>query len=186
MKQTFIIGKQVQLPLKITGMQISAQESAFLTISQCDFNSNLQVKETTSEKRPLLHNEVNTLRGIAGKLHWCSGQTLPYICIDVKILVSDLTNVETDRLKTANKILKRIKYDNNYSKCYRNFAVTGKTAVFYWFSQLRHSKICGTESRRGDMSYMFMNYLVGAVTFLCWSSKQIRSVARSTLTVTSG
>ena len=166
LKETFIIGKQVKLPLKFTGMQISIPKSGFLNISQFDFIRNLRMIKTTSEKRPLFDNEVSTLRGIDGKLQWCSGQTRPDICFDVNLLVCDLKNAETDRLKTANKILKRIQYDNNYSICYRDFErEMNKDSCVLLVFQMLLFKTCRMGDQREATSYIFMNYPVGSAMY---------------------
>ena len=130
----------------------------------------------TQREAPLTDKEVDMLRSKIGQILWVARQTRPDVMCDVSILASS-TKYATVQMHCINKLVRKLKSNEVTLK----FQYLGKDGslklVVFSDSSMGNLPDGGTQ---GGHLILLMGES-GRFSPICWQSKRIRRVVRSTL-----
>ena len=130
-----------------------------------------------SPKSPLTSGEKDILRSKIGQLLWISNQTRPDISFDVSYLASALNTATTTEMIQCNKIISKVG-NNSYQLKYSSLKAKPRLKVY---TDASYGNLQNGGSQGG-----YLIFTVGednTFNLLSWQSKQLKRIARSTLTV---
>ena len=116
-ESAFTIGKEFACPLKFTGIEIiyDAKRTTF-TLDQSKFIESIEFIDESifrNKNEILSEHELSEFRRLIGQLQWVASQTRPEISFYANSLAGGIKNADFDRVKSANKRLRMLKYTLN-------------------------------------------------------------------------
>jgi len=178
-RNTFHVGKEDTKAFKYVGLEIS-QVGENITLEQQDYAKGLSAIDVDKHRSlqkdmPLDEREKEQLRSKIGQGLWIARQSRPDIMFDVCQLASNYSRATVQDLLDVNKVLKRIALDRLTLKFQ---PLKGEVSlVIFTDASFGNLPDGGTQG----------GYLVllvgegGKFSPICWNSKRVRRVVRSTL-----
>ena len=113
LRSKYNFGKVERESFLFTGLNISQNESAEITLHQKDFNEKLDIQDYSAEhpEEHLGPDDNRLIRKTQGKLSWLSSQTRPDISFDSFHLSTVLNKAKLRHAKIANKTVKKVKQE---------------------------------------------------------------------------
>ena len=131
----------------------------------------------TQQEVPLTDTEHDMLKAKIGQILWVARQSRPDIMCDISILVSSTKHATVQTLHCANKLIRKLKSEEVTLRFQYLGKVSSLKLVVFSDSSMGNLPDGGTQS--GQL-IMLMGE-VGRFSPICWQSKRIRRVVRSTL-----
>jgi hypothetical protein len=153
------------------------QEEYIATLTEIEMEPE-RAKELNS---PVTESERTELRAVLGGLQWVVGQTQIDGAVDVNILQSDVTIATVETLLMANKILRKIKYQQH--KLYTR-RIEGEINFVAWSDASWANRKSGSSTGGYVIGMCAPEVLEGKrrhVTVVSWSTNKLKRVCRSSL-----
>ena len=131
----------------------------------------------TQREAPLTNKEVDMLRSKIGQILWVARQTRPDVMCDVSILASSTKHATVQTLHCINKLVRKLKSDEVTLKLQHLGKDDSLKLVVFSDSSMGNLPDGGTQ---GGHLILLMGEN-GRFSPICWQSKRIRRVVRSTL-----
>ena len=131
----------------------------------------------TQREAPLTDKEVDMLRAKIGQILWVGRQTRPDVMCDVSILASSTKHATVQTLHCINKLVRKLKSDEVTLKFQHLGKDDSLKLVVFSDSSMGNLPDGGTQ---GGHLILLMGEN-GRFSPICWQSKRIRRVVRSTL-----
>ena len=178
-RQSFLIGQEENGTFRYVGIEISkVGQDIFLTQNKYAAEMNIMniEKERVLNKDDLVtEKERSQMRSKVGQILWIARQTKPNVMFDASLLASLTRAAKVKDLIEVNKVIRKIKTEEAKLKFQ---PLDGeKVLVVYTDASL------GNVDQGGSQGGYFI-CLMGSdcrISPLCWNSKRIRRVVRSTL-----
>ena len=180
LKSTFAIGKEEKTNFRYLGLNICShldnitldQHQYIQNINKIDINPERKI----SPKSPLTSGKKDILRSKIGQLLWINNQTRPDISFDVSYLASALNTATVTEMIQCNKIITKVG-NNSYELKYSSLKGKPRLNVY---TDASYGNLQNGGSQGG-----YLIFIVGednTFNLLSWESKQLKRIARSTLT----
>ena len=176
-RAVFTVGHESKIPLKYLGMDLSLKEEILVYDQQNYINGieEQQIENKRDRERKLNKGEQSLFRAMCGQLNWIASQSRPDIAYDVCQLSTRLNSATVDDFLRANKVIRKVKQRNvvlMYQQLEQPIKLLG-------FCDASYANLKDGSSQGG-----FIIFLMGKdnkVSPLCWSSRKLRRVCRSTI-----
>ena len=181
LKGAFQVGREEHDTVNYIGIKFNSINDE-IQVQQSTYIQNLQPipvhpARATQRETPLTDKEVDMLRSKIGQILWVARQTRPDVMCDVSILASSTKHATVQTLHCINKLVRKLKSDEVTLK----FLHLGKDGslklVVFSDSSMGNLPDGGTQ---GGHLILLMGEN-GRFSPICWQSKRIRRVVRSTL-----
>ena len=176
----YTIGKENECPMKFTGLKIAESEGGF-TVSQEDFIKEINIHDVSDIKsdQPLDSAGISILRQLLGQLQWVASQSRPDLSFIANSSAGDLKNADGNRIKTVAKALRKLKFSDQNTIHYRSFPEEPNLCLEI-YSDASFQNLADGGSQAGYI--IFLTDTISKICHpLCWGSKRVKRVARSTL-----
>ena len=127
------------------------------------------------KEAPLNDDERHILRSKIGQILCVAKQSRPDVIFDACSLAGSLKDAKVEHLILANKIIRKIESE----KVQLKFQNLGTEPVFMVYSHASFGNLSDGATQGGHM--IFLGGENGKVSPICWNSKKLRRVVRSTL-----
>ena len=135
------------------------------------------LKRKKSMNLLMRNNRVTELRALCGQLNWVASQTCPDVAFYVCELTTKFGKVTYDDIQKANKVVKRLKYEQISLKY--SFKGDLKEAKLLTFCDTLFANLTYGGSQEGII--VFLGDRNGNVLPLSWSFRRLKRVVKSTL-----
>lgn len=181
LKAAFQVGREEHNTFSYIGMEFSSLNDT-LQVQQSMYIKNLQpipVNPARAAERdaPLTNQEIDMLRSKIGQILWVARQTRPDAMCDVSMLASSMKAATVQTLHSVNKLIQKLKSDEVTLKFQHLGKDSALQLVVFSDSSMGNLPDGGTQ---GGHLIMLMGE-DGRFSPICWQSKRIRRVVRSTL-----
>ena len=178
-REEFVIGREESGMFKFVGIEVvKVGKSIFMTQDQyaSEVNiMNIEKERSLDKEEPVTEKERSEMRSKVGQILWVARQTRPDVIFDASSLASRIKDAKVKDLLEANKVIKRIKTEKVKLKFQH---LTGeKVLIVYTDASLGNMDLGGSQGGY----FICLRGESGDITPLCWNSKRIRRVVRSTL-----
>ena len=180
LKTEFPIGKESDLPLRFTGMQISTAKNGDIQLSQEAFVMKIEaLNGNFNTKTKLSIEDIAKLRQITGQLQWCASQSRPDISFGANTLTSDLENATGERILQANKLVRRLKFNGHLQLTFpRNISPDNSVMLLYTDASFQNLYDGGSQGAYFIIIFDLQSHYFYPIS---WSSHRIKRVVKSTL-----
>ncbi|KAK9523757.1 hypothetical protein VZT92_017657 [Zoarces viviparus] len=181
LKVAFQVGREEHNSFSYIGMEVHSVEDE-IQVQQSIYIKNLQPipvdpNRATQREAPLTDTETDMLKSKIGQILWVARQSRPDIMCDISILASSVKHATVQTLHSANKLVRKLKSEEVILR----FQYLGRDSslklVVFSDSSMGNLPDGGTQ---GGHLVMLMGEN-GRFSPICWQSKRIRRVVRSTL-----
>ena len=181
LRSVFCVGREETETFKYVGIELKQHETT-LHIRQQDYVHNLVPIELSKARSmqpdaPLTKEEVDKFRSKIGQILWVSRQSRPDTIFDACHLASSLKNATVNNILEANKVIKRLKSETVELKFQHLGDITKVQLLAFSDASLGNLPDGGSQ---GGYFIVLMGEN-GKFSPLCWQSKRIRRVVRSSL-----
>ena len=179
-REALKVGKENSVAFQYCGMNL-VFDNDLICLDQNRYAENLSFinidrDQAVHKDRLLSEDEKSTLRAKIGQILWLAHQSRPDIIFDACNLAASVRTATVKDILYANKIIRRIKSDNITLK-FRNLGCGEKSLVVFTDASLGNLPNGGSQ---GGYIVLLMSDN-GTFSPICWNSKKIRRVARSTI-----
>jgi hypothetical protein len=174
----FEIGTETSTPMKYLGSNIEQDGEFNIMFSQTDYIKDViqaELKSSKDKDRLLSGEEQYHFRAICGQLNWIASQSRPDIAFDVCQLSTKLNSATIRDLIHANKVLKKVK-----NPAVLKFGKLHPPIHLLAYCDASYGNLSNGSSQGGYI--IFLTDEGGYTSPICWSSRKLRRVCRSTLT----
>ena len=175
----FNVGKEETEAFKYLGIELEHKKGQIRMNQQkyIDGISFIDISKSRApmKEAPLNDDERHILRSKIGQILWVAKQSRPDVIFDVCSLAGSLKDAKVEHLILANKIIRKIKSE----KVQLKFQNLGTEPVFMVYSDASFGNLSDGATQGGHM--IFLGGENGKVSPICWNSKKLRRVVRSTL-----
>jgi hypothetical protein len=180
-RDIFLVGREESRIFSYVGMKVVADIEDEILLSQEQYVDNLKPIEIDrarylSKDLFLTQAESDFLRSKIGQILWVARQSRPDVLFDVSSLASSLKVARVEHLIEANKVVKRLKSEKVTLK-FQNLGASQLQLVVFSDASLGNLPDGGTQGGH----FIVLMGQDGLFSPLCWQSKRIRRVVRSTL-----
>ena len=179
-REAFEVGKEENVAFNYTGLEIKHCGEEGITLQQQKYAQSLEVidisKSRTLQKDASLdQRESDQLRSKIGQLLWLGRQSRPDIMYDTCMLASNFSKASVKDLLDANKVISRVKE----SKLVLKFQQLAEPLQLVIFADASFANLPDGGTQGGHLILLMDK--TGKFSPICWSSKRIRRIVRSTL-----
>ena len=179
-RQTFKVGKEESKTFQYIGMEMFSDGNTIL-LHQSKYGESLESipleKSRAFQKHEVMSvQEKQAYRSKIGQILWTSRQSRPDVVFDACQLASKINDGKVEHLQEANKVIRRIKSEQVDLK-FHNLGSGQLSLLVYTDASLGNLLDGGTQGAY----IIFLANEKGKVIPICWNSKKIRRVVRSTL-----
>ena len=163
--------------MKFLGSNIQQNKDHSIEFSQSDYIQDVDQADLEINKdkdRKLSREEQYNYRAICGQLNWIASQSRPDISYDVCQLSTKLNSANVRDLLHANKTLKKTK--NPAALKFRKLQAPVHLLAY---CDASYGNLADGSSQGGYI--IFLADEKGQVSPICWSSRKLRRVCRSTI-----
>lgn len=180
LKSAFHVGREEHEHFCYVGMDFATVNGA-VQVHQHSYIENLQPlhmqpARAIQRDAPLNDNEKEQLRSKIGQVLWVAKQTRPDVMFDSCSLASNIKNATVQSLHEVNKIIRKLKSDKVTLK-FQHLGNNDALNLVVFSDSLGNLPDGGTQ---GGTLIVLMGER-GKFSPLCWQSKRIRRVVRSTI-----
>ena len=175
-RSTFEIGSEDSTPMKYLGNNIDQDEGA-IYFSQEEYIKDVNPADlelNNDKNRTLTDGEQRNYRAICGQLNWIASQSRPDLAFDVCQLSTKLNKATVRELIHANKVLRKAK-----EKVVLKFMRLKAPVHLLTYCDASYGNLPDGSSQGGYI--IFLADERGYISPLCWSSRKLRRVCRSTV-----
>jgi len=181
LKTVFQVGREEQDNFRYVGMELSTVDGEVL-VQQEIYIKNLQpilIDPSRALQRDALLTECETdnLRSKIGQLLWVARQSRPDIMFDTCVLAANLKHATVQTMHEANKVVRKLKSEHVTLKFHNLGKEDSLKLVVFSDASMGNLPDGGTQ---GGHLIVLMGEK-GRFSPICWKSKRIRRVVRSTL-----
>ena len=181
LRSMFNVGREETETFKYVGIELEQREK-ILHLRQQDYVNNLVPIELSKARSmqqdyPLTNEEHDKFRSKIGQILWVARQSRPDTIFDACHLASSLKNATVNNILEANKVIKRLKSETVELKFQCLGDVTKIQLIAFSDASLGNLPDGGYQ---GGYLIVLMGEN-GKFSPLCWQSKRIRRVVRSSL-----
>ncbi len=175
----FKVGKEESRAFLYLGMQLEHNDHK-IWIHQKKYGESISLAHiekgrSMDKQTPLNDLEKQTLRSKVGQVMWIAKQTRPDVLFDACKLATSVKDARIEHLQTANKIIKKVKSE----KVNLKFQDVGEEPFLVVFSDASLGNLPDGGTQGGHV--ILLSGRDGQISPVCWNSKKIRRVVRSTL-----
>ena len=175
----FLVGREEMDCFSYVGIEIS-QASDGIWLSQNKYAAEMRtmdIKKTRSLQKdePVTEQERKEMRSKVGQILWIARQTRPDMMFDAACLAGAIKDAKVKDLLEVNKVIKRVKTQQVTLKF--QHLPGEKTLVLYSDASLGNLYDGGSQGGQ----FICIKGENDRISPICWSSKRIRRVVRSTL-----
>lgn len=176
LKSVFYVGREQHENLCYVEKDI-VTVNGVIEMHQHSYIENLQPARAIERDSPLCETEKEQVRSKIGQILWVAKQTRPDVMFDACILASILNSATVQSIHDANKVIRKLKAD----KVTLKFQYLGEndTLNLTVFSDASLGNLPDGGTQGGTLITLMGES--GVFSPLCWQSKRIRRVVRSTL-----
>jgi hypothetical protein len=178
-RTTFCVGKEFSLACQYIGMDLSCVEEQILLHQNHYAESVAPVelsKDRLLQKESFLDDdEKHALRSKVGQLLWIAHQSRPDIVFDASSLAGRIKEAKVKDIIEVNKVVRKLKSENVQLK----FQHVGNDVQLIVFSDASLGNLPDGGTQGGHFIILLGDN--GLFSPICWQSKRIRRVVRSTL-----
>ena len=178
-KNKFQISKEATDSFRHLGLEIE-QKSGFIILHQHKYIQEIQqiVIDSKKSMHDILNgDEMKKLQTLVGQLSWTAIQTRGDIAFETCQIGSNIKNATVSDVKKANKCVKKLR--NEEIKLLFPSIGNIKKAMLCAYSDASFNNLPNGGSQGGFIIFMVSEN--GKYAPLCWSSRKIRRVVKSTL-----
>jgi transposase InsO family protein len=178
-RKSFNIGKEESEVFKYLGLELAYMDEC-IVLNQDGYTNNLTVIDIERDKLcmkdlPLNDSEKEQLRSKIGQVLWVARQTRPDVMYDVCHLAANYKNATIQDLIDINKVIKKI----GTSKITLTFQPLQGEVNLVVFTDASFANLPDGATQGGYLILLMGEG--GRFSPICWNSKRIRRVVRSTL-----
>lgn len=178
-RKEFLLGQEENGTFRYVGLEIS-KTGKDIFMNQNRYTSeiqtiNIEKRRALEKDEPVTEKERSEMRSKVGQILWAARQTRPDVVFDVSLLASKTKDAKVKELLEVNKVIKRIKTDRIKLKFQ---PLSGKRTLTV-FADASLGNLDSGGSQGGY--FICLTGEDGSMSPLCWNSKRIRRVVRSTL-----
>ncbi|KAL5006315.1 hypothetical protein ScPMuIL_015121 [Solemya velum] len=180
-RSTFCVGKENSVAFQYIGMDLSCEKDEIL-LHQDQYVENIapiNIEKNRALQREsyLDDSEKHSLRSKIGQLLWVAHQSRPDIVFDACCLANRVKNAQVQDILDTNKVVRRLKSETVNLK-FQHVGVQEKLKlVLFNDASLGNLPDGGTQGGH----FIVLMGPDGLFSPICWQSKRIRRVVRSTL-----
>ena len=174
-----MIGTEENGTFKYVGMEFT-KKGRYIFLNQNKYSSGISVIQVERERammkeEPVTEKERTEMRSKIGQILWVARQTRPDVVFDVSVLASRTKDAKIRDLLEVNKVVRRVKTVEMKLKFQK---LEGEKVLLVFADASLGNLDCG-----GSQGGYFICLADGngCISPLCWNSKRIRRVVRSTL-----
>lgn len=180
-RSTFCVGKENSVAFQYIGMDLSCEKDEIL-LHQDQYVENIapiNIEKNRALQREsyLDDSEKHSLRSKIGQLLWVAHQSRPDIVFDACCLANRVKNAQVQDILDTNKVVRRLKSETVSLK-FQHVGVQEKLKLVV-FSDASLGNLPDGGTQGGH--FIVLMGPDGLFSPICWQSKRIRRVVRSTL-----
>lgn len=181
LKTAFQVGREEHNSFNYIGMEVHSLQNE-IRVQQRAYIKNLQPIpmdpiRAPQREAPLTDTEMDMLKSKIGQILWVARQSRPDIMCDISILASNTKHGTIQTLHSANKLIRKLKSEEVTLR----FQCLGDSKY--------HKLVVFSDSSMGNLSdggtqgghFVMLMGEDGKFSPICWQSRRIRRVVRSTL-----
>ncbi|XP_062409954.1 uncharacterized protein LOC134100639 [Sardina pilchardus] len=181
LKAAFQVSREEHNTFSYIGIEFNSLNDE-IQVQQSTYIQNLQPipvhpVRATQREASLTDKEIDMLKSKIGQILWVARQTRPDVMCDVSILASSTKHATVQTLHCANKLIRKLKSDEVTLKFQHLGKDSSTKLVVFSDSSMGNLPDGGTQ---GGHLILLMGEN-GRFSPICWQSRRIRRVVRSTL-----
>ena len=174
---TFTVGCEAEMPLKFLAVDLQYSEG-YVNLNQKSYIDGIEeavIQDKSNRSRILDSSEQSEYRVLIGQLNWVLGQSHPDISYEVCRVSTVLNKATVDNFLHANKVVQKLKQRQVSLK----YGCLKKPYNLVAFCDASYANLNDGSSQ--GVLIIFLNGKDGNISLLCWNSKKMKRVCRSTI-----
>lgn len=183
LQENFKIRNEQSETFKYLGLSLSCKNGE-IGIDQNAYVNDLRyipVDKSRLNSEVLNKDETKLLQSAIGQILWAANQTRPDISCFASVVASKISDATIKTLHEVNKVIRKLKHDKVTLK-FQNLG-DKKLLKFLVFSDASFANLKDGHTQGGFI--VAISGPEGKFSLLCWSSKRLKRVARSTISAES-